>query len=119
MIVKEIIERGNVLLLITTTTFFINHKIEIESFKELEISSNLDKTTISLGYSYIERDAKRVTRQTIDIKTDNANREIFLEDAFCTKSTNKIRSYRKGVVSSHYIKIATLLLMVVEHSDAL
>ncbi|HHK9835794.1 AAA family ATPase [Klebsiella pneumoniae] len=87
---EEIIERGNVdFYLSPLRHFFINHKIEIESFKELEISSNLDKTTISLGYSYIERDAKRVTRQTIDIKTDNANREIFLEDAFALSLLTK------------------------------
>ncbi len=98
---------------------FINHKIEIESFKELEISSNLDKTTISLGYSYIERDAKRVTRQTIEQK-QTMRTERFFRGCFCTKSTNKIRSYRKGVVSSHYIKMATLLFDGgSKHSDAL
>ncbi|MDY4373524.1 AAA family ATPase [Pectobacterium carotovorum] len=94
---EEVIERGNNNFYLSPLRhFFANHKIDIENFKELEISSNIDKTTISLGYSYIERDAKRVTRQTIDLHSDNENRDILLEDAFAlsllTKSENTERS---------------------------
>ncbi len=50
-IVKKIIlkEVMSTLLITTTTFFYKSQNRNRESFKELEISSNLDKTTISLG----------------------------------------------------------------------
>lgn len=80
---EELIERGNNDLYMSPLRhFFVNHKIEIENYDPVKISSNIDSTSINLGYSYVERDAGRVIRKTVDIHSDSDNREILLEDAF-------------------------------------
>lgn len=80
---EELIERGNNEIYISPLRhFFANHKIEIEEYTPVEITSDIDKTSINLGYSYIERDAGRVTRKIVDIHSNSDNKDILLEDAF-------------------------------------
>jgi len=95
---EEIIERGNNELYVSPIRhFYPNHKIDIENYKPVNITSNLDITSINLGYSYIERDANRVTRKIVDIHIDSDDREILLEDAFSLSLLTKSeRTERAG-----------------------